>query len=158
MDANMGRQANFSQPVDPRQNQFGDSYQRTWLPGQGGTAEAREGIVRTEHLLKGEGGHDHRIGTATTYYDLDGNPMGGHSSLIGANIHWQDGPIGEGGRNGAMLDEVAVAMHHRLSKLQEKFPCTENEEMLKCLENFLHWDTTRTRDRTKRGVEGTNQD
>lgn len=69
----------------------------------------------------------------------------------------QDRPIGEVGINGCQLTtmvDVAILM---LEKLDKKFPCDENADTLLHWVVGLEYQANRTKDRKKRGVEGTSQ-
>ncbi|MEN8233791.1 MAG: hypothetical protein ABFR89_02570 [Actinomycetota bacterium] len=70
-------------------------------------------------------------------------------------IVWQDGIIGEGGQNGAFLEDVIEAARQRLRFFQanSKTRCRENAIALTHLETALAWLDLRTRNRTVQGVE-----
>lgn len=53
-----------------------------------------------------------------------------------------------------VLIEVAAKI---LEGLNEKFPCKENEHTKHHLTESLRWQDARTKDREKRGVEGTSK-
>lgn len=59
--------------------------------------------------------------------------------------------------NGTTNEEVIAMLIDRMQYLQAKFPCKENACCITHLEEGLMWLEKRTRDRQKRGVEGTNQ-
>ncbi len=69
----------------------------------------------------------------------------------------QDGPIGKVGPNGCQVDHIVMAARHIISELNKKFPCRENALAITKLDESLMWLEARTKDRTARGVEGTNQ-
>lgn len=58
--------------------------------------------------------------------------------------------------DGTTNEEVIEILIDRLTYLQSKFPCKENACAITHLQEGLMWLEKRTRDRTKRGVEGTN--
>jgi len=92
--------------------------------------------------------------------DYDGNPAGGDTVGTGFAIVWQEGPLGVGtsrmAPNGACVEEVIEAALGRLAFYQaSKFRCRENALAITKLEEALHWLDHRTRDRERRGVEGT---
>ncbi|MCG3184704.1 MAG: hypothetical protein ICCCNLDF_02832 [Planctomycetes bacterium] len=73
-------------------------------------------------------------------------------------IHFQDGPVGEVGRNGCQNEEIIEdVLLHRLRGLQLRFPCRENALAITKLEEALLWLKRRTELRTQQGVEGKNE-
>lgn len=91
--------------------------------------------------------------------DENDNPTGGHSSGVGIQIRWQDGPLGRGSErkepNGAFVEGVIQAAIGRLEFFQaSKFRSRENAIALTHLETALLWLGKRTADREARGVEG----
>ena len=40
--------------------------------------------------------------------DAEGRPAGGYASGMGMSVTFQDGPIGEGGRNGAFVEDLPL--------------------------------------------------
>lgn len=67
----------------------------------------------------------------------------------------QNGPIKEVGVNGCQVDTVIAAAKVMLEGLNKKFPCRENSVAVTKLDEALMWLDKRTRDRERRGVEGT---
>lgn len=101
--------------------------------------------------------HDHRL-------DEHGRPAGGVSEGVGFHIFWQDGPLVDpdtGERkapNGAFVETVLSAVIERIEFYQaSEFRCRENALALTKLQEAQHWLDHRTRDRQRRGVEGTHQ-
>lgn len=97
------------------------------------------------------------------YNDVDGNPAGGRSSSVGLTIQWQNGPLAIDGErkepNGAFVETVIEAALGRIQYYQSsKFYCRENALAITKLEEALHWLDHRTKDRKKRGVEGTHKE
>lgn len=66
----------------------------------------------------------------------------------------QDGPVGESGVNGCQLTELVHVATHMLEGLNRRFPCRENAITITKLQEAMLWQGKRTRDRTRRGVEG----
>ena len=94
--------------------------------------------------------------------DADGNPAGGHTTGVGIDVRWQDGPLGRGADrrepNGAFVEGVIAAAVDRLEYYQRsRFACRENALALTKLQEALHWCEHRTREREAREVEGTHQ-
>lgn len=58
--------------------------------------------------------------------------------------------------NGTTNEEVLAVLIDRISFLQRKHPCRENEIVITKLEESLFWLNKRTADRVARAVEGTN--
>lgn len=69
----------------------------------------------------------------------------------------QNGPIKENGVNGCQVDTVIEVAKTIVEGLNAKFPCRENSIAITKMDEALMWLRERTRDREKRGVEGTNQ-
>lgn len=69
----------------------------------------------------------------------------------------QNGPIKENGVNGCQVDTLVEAAKAILEGLNKNFPCRENACAITKLDEALHWLDHRTKNREKRGVEGTNQ-
>lgn len=92
--------------------------------------------------------------------DDEGNPAGGTTYGAGFTISWQNGPLGRGEDrkepNGAFVESVIAAAIDRLEFYQRsKFACDYNAQALFHLRSALALMNARTRDREKRGVEGT---
>jgi hypothetical protein len=69
----------------------------------------------------------------------------------------QNGPIKEVGVNGCQVDTLIEAAKLIIEGLNAKFPCRENSMVITKLDEALMWSEKRKWNRTKRGVEGTNQ-
>ena len=96
--------------------------------------------------------------------DENGNPAGGVSSGRGFAISWQNGPLGkadwhvEPEANGAFVEDVIQAVIGRLAFYQDsKFACMSNAKAIMALEQAAYELDQRTKDREKRGVEGTHE-
>lgn len=59
--------------------------------------------------------------------------------------------------DGTTNEELLAIIIDRLYYLQGKFPCKENAVAITNIEQGLMWLEKRTKDRTARNVEGTNQ-
>jgi hypothetical protein len=70
----------------------------------------------------------------------------------------QNGPIKENGVNGCQVETVIEAAKMIIEGLNKEFPCRENSIAITKLDEALMWLEHRTKDRKKRGVEGTNQE
>ena len=97
--------------------------------------------------------------------EVDGAPAGGRVSGVGFEIVWQDRPLGRGEdrieAEGAFVADVLLALTPRVRFYQGesgggegRFRCRENGHMITKMEEALHWDEHRTRDRERRRVEG----
>jgi hypothetical protein len=72
-------------------------------------------------------------------------------------IHFQNGPIREFGVNGITQEVLLSIVIDRLRSFQAgPFACRDNAIALTHCEDALMWLQRRTRERIKRGVEGTN--
>lgn len=69
----------------------------------------------------------------------------------------QKGPIKEVGVNGCQIDDVIKVVKGLIVEANTKYPCTENGECIHHLNLALEALESRTKNRTQRGVEGTNQ-
>ena len=92
-------------------------------------------------------------------------PAGCRVSGAGFEIVWQGRPLGPGGDraepDGAFVADVLLALLERVRFYQGlsgggagRYRCWENEMMIVRMEEALGWDQRRTRDRERRGVEG----
>ena len=70
----------------------------------------------------------------------------------------QSAPIGDVGVNGVQCDDIIKYSLCLLRSLNKAYPCRENSLSITKLEEALHWQEARTRDRVQRSVEGTNND
>jgi hypothetical protein len=113
------------------------------------------GIRQSEQIVKSE-----------FRTDAAGNPTGGTSyaylvdadggELLVIDIDWQDGIVGDGGQNGAFVEDVLEVARQRLQFFQgSKFRCRENAIALTHIETALAWLDFRTRGRLVQGVENT---
>jgi len=69
----------------------------------------------------------------------------------------QNGPAKEVGVNGCQVVDMIAVAKHMIEQLNAKFPCRENAVTTTKLDEALMWQEKRTKDREKRGVEGTSQ-
>jgi len=73
-------------------------------------------------------------------------------------IQFQRGPIKEVGVNGLTNEALLAVLIDRMRGFQSgPFSCQENAIVLTHLQDAQHWLLHRTRERMKRGVEGTNK-
>ncbi len=68
----------------------------------------------------------------------------------------QSDPIGEVGVNGIQATDMLEYVKCLFESLNEAFPCRENALTITKIEEALHWQEARTKNRVKRGVEGKN--
>lgn len=69
----------------------------------------------------------------------------------------QDGPIKEAGVNGMQITDVLNFTKEVYRSLNAAFPCRENSITITKIEEAIHWQDARTKDRESRGVEGKNE-
>lgn len=69
----------------------------------------------------------------------------------------QSDPIGEVGVNGCQALDMLVYSKCLFQSLNEAFPCRENSLTITHLEEAIHWQEARTKDRERRKVEGKNE-
>lgn len=102
----------------------------------------------------GQGGANHE-------YHIDWlTPDGGMNDTKPnfVRISFQNGPIREFGVNGITQEALLAVVIDRLRSFQAgPFSCRDNAIALTHCEDALMWLQRRTRERIKRGVEGTNQ-
>ena len=96
------------------------------------------------------------------FTDGDGNPAGGRTRGVGIMIDWQDGPLAVDGvrkePNGAFVEDIVDAAIGRIEFYQgSRFHCLENATALGHLRAAAEVLAERTRERERRGVEGTHQ-
>jgi hypothetical protein len=68
----------------------------------------------------------------------------------------QSDPINEVGVNGVQALDLLKYTKYLFESLNEAFPCRENSLTITKIEEAIHWQDARTKDRQKRLVEGTN--
>lgn len=76
-------------------------------------------------------------------------------NLIGFVL--QEGAIKENGVNGCQIDHMIWAVATILRSFNARFPCRENSCAITHLDEAMMWLEKRTKDRTERKVEGTDQ-
>lgn len=95
-----------------------------------------------------------------------GYPAGGIASATGIDIGFQSGPLQLSGEdrqepNGAFVETLIAIVVDRLEWYQtvqdQRYRCRENSLAITHLQEALHWLDHRTKDRVKRGVEGTHK-
>ncbi len=69
----------------------------------------------------------------------------------------QSDPIGEVGVNGVQALDLLEYTKCLFQSLNEAFPCRENALTITKIEEAIHWQHARTRDRLSRKVEGQNK-
>lgn len=77
-------------------------------------------------------------------------------SLVSFKI--QSGPVSEHGRNGCDVTDLIRYTIGLYRSFNSAHPCRENSITITKLEEALHWQEHRTKDRTYRKVEGTDND
>jgi hypothetical protein len=69
----------------------------------------------------------------------------------------QSDPIKEVGVNGCQALDMLVYVKFLFESLNEAFPCRENSLTITKIEEAIHWQEARTKDRERRKVEGENK-
>lgn len=69
----------------------------------------------------------------------------------------QNQPIKEVGVNGIQVTDMLEYCLEVYKSLNKAFPCRENSLTITHIEEALHWQEARTKDRLKRQVEGLNK-
>ena len=70
----------------------------------------------------------------------------------------QSGPISENGRNGCDAIDLIKYTIGLYKSFNKAVPSRENSLCITKLEEALHWQLARNKDRSKRNVEGTNDE
>jgi len=66
----------------------------------------------------------------------------------------QSDPIGQVGVNGVQATEILIFLKEWFKSLNSVFPCRENSLTITKIEEAIHWQDARAKDREKRNVEG----
>lgn len=69
----------------------------------------------------------------------------------------QSDPISEVGVNGCQAIDMLEYVKCLFKSLNEAFPCRENSLTITKIEEAIHWQEARTKDRMQRNVEGKNE-
>lgn len=69
----------------------------------------------------------------------------------------QSDPISEVGVNGCQALDILKYVKCLFESLNEVFPCRENSLTITKIEEAIHWQDARTKDRLNRKVEGQNR-
>lgn len=69
----------------------------------------------------------------------------------------QSDPIKEVGVNGIQATDMLEYVKFLFQSLNDAFPCRENALTITKIEEAIHWQEARTKDRLKRQVEGENK-
>ena len=69
----------------------------------------------------------------------------------------QSDPISEVGVNGVQALDMLKYTKCLFQSLNEAFPCRENALTITKIEEAIHWQDARTKDRQRRSVEGKNK-
>lgn len=97
--------------------------------------------------------------SASGNLDTDGSQKY-HGVSNGNNLHFkiQDGPIKEVGVNGIQATDLLFFCKELFHSLNKSFPCRENSITITKIEEAIHWQDARTKNRESRKVEGLNKD
>jgi hypothetical protein len=93
----------------------------------------------------GEMIHDKAI---NDFISIEGNEL---------KVKIQDGVIPVHGVNGIQVTDLLKYVNEVFKSLNNAFPCRENSLTITKIEEAIHWQDARTKDRQKRKVEGLNQ-
>jgi len=73
-------------------------------------------------------------------------------------VRLQNGPIKEDGANGMQITDLLNIICETYRELNASFPCRENSITITKIEEAIHWQDARTKNREKRSVEGYNKE
>jgi hypothetical protein len=94
--------------------------------------------------------------TSTRYIEiLNSDDKKGVAPVVAFTI--QSDPVSEVGVNGCQASDMLEYVKCLFQSLNEAFPCRENALTITKLEEAIHWQEARTKDREKRNVEGFNK-
>ena len=85
------------------------------------------------------------------------NTDGGNGVAPIVSFTIQSDPIGEVGVNGVQALDMLEYTKCLFQSLNDAFPCRENALTITKIEEAIHWQHARTRDRVNRRVEGQNK-
>lgn len=98
----------------------------------------------------------HKSIPANNYEDREFGSRSDHIIVDGHTVSFriQDGPIGDVGVNGVQVTDMLEYVKEVYKSLNHAFPCRENSITITKIEEAIHWQDARTKDRENRGVEG----
>ncbi len=115
---------------------------------EGDSANSQLKIAVTDEPGQGGACHAYEINT----------PESVQGDVFPVMIDFQNGPIKEFGVNGVTHEALLAVVIDRLRSFQSgPYSCPDNAVALTHIEEALMWLQLRTRERIKRGVEGTHQ-
>lgn len=122
------------------------------------SADAQLMVSSEDEKSQGNAHHHYRI----SGFDLDYNMVYDDSDLPAdtprnhVDIFFQHGPVTDSGVNGITQEVLLTIVLDRLRNFQAgPFSCKANACAITHIEEALHWLQQRTIERTRRGVEGT---
>jgi len=77
---------------------------------------------------------------------------------INLTVRLQNGPILEAGANGMQITDLLGIISETYRELNASYPCRENSITITKIEEAIHWQEARTKNRINRGVEGLNKE
>ena len=101
-------------------------------------------------MIKWAGSEEHPFVKIENDFDIPGV-----APIVSFTI--QSDPIKEVGVNGVQATDMLEYVKCLFQSLNEAFPCRENALTITKLEEAIHWQEARTKDRLKRQVEGENK-
>ena len=92
----------------------------------------------------------------TTFIEIkNAEDVKGVAPIVSFTI--QSDPISEVGVNGVQALDILKYSKCLFESLNEAFPCRENALTITKIEEAIHWQDARTKDRQRRNVEGKNK-
>ena len=104
-----------------------------------------EHLDNAKQAFNGEMIHDKAI---TDFITIEGNEL---------RVKIHDGVIPVNGVNGIQVTDLLRYTNEVFKSLNNAFPCRENALTITKIEEAIHWQDARTKDRLKRQVEGANK-
>lgn len=119
----------------------------------------------TDHIVEGDSVNHQvevsvldELGQGGTYHEYEITWPQGESGTVVTKISFQNGPIREFGINGLTNEALLAIVIDRMRGFQEgPYRSRDNACALTHMEEALMWLQRRTRERIKRGVEGTHK-
>lgn len=108
------------------------------------------------HVVKALERMQHNSNNNKFYIEIEnGTDVKGVAPVVKFTI--QSDPIGEVGINGCQALDMLEYTKCLFQSLNDAFPCRENALTITKIEEAIHWQDARTKDRLARQVEGQNK-
>lgn len=97
-------------------------------------------------------------GSGGACHEYEIKAWNGEQNVHYVHFQFQNGPINVAGPNGISNEALLAIVRDRLEGFQSgMFACDDNAKALAAVDEAITWLHKRTKERTERGVEGTNE-